>query len=236
MARELFKPFVVTRLMRTGAAPDEATAARMLADGAAEARECLAEILCERLVLLDRAPTMDRYGLQAFEPVLTDHRAIALHPLVCAAFNADLDGDQMAVHIPLLEAAQAEARTLMTSRQNLLASGSGLPRLAELERMGADIEPSVLVHELASIFREQGVRIHDKHFGVFARALHHPPIRGFISRTAFPPPGERQTEVLAKAAIRGETDPLTGRHAQARFGGIASGSPSEARARSADAR
>ena len=117
MARELFRPFVVSKLVQTGAAPD----------GAEAADRALAEAMQGRLVIINRAPTMHRHGLQAFEPVLTEHKGIALHPLVCRGFNADFDGDQVAVHLPLSDAAQSEARELMTPVTNLLCAGSGKP-------------------------------------------------------------------------------------------------------------
>ena len=127
MAHELFRPLTVQRLVETGAAADEAAATELIAGGAAEADQCLSEAMKGRLVLLNRAPTTHRYGLQAFEPVLTEHKAMTLHPLVCLPYNADFDGDQMAVHLPLSDAAQAEARELMTPLQNILSSKSGEP-------------------------------------------------------------------------------------------------------------
>jgi DNA-directed RNA polymerase subunit beta' len=120
MARELFKPFLARQLVRNGSAHDAAEADAMIDRGQADG--LLPEAVRGRVVLLNRAPTMDRYYLQAFEPVLTDHNAILLHPLMCRGFNADFDGDQMAVHLPVSDAAQAEARRLMTPLSHLVQS------------------------------------------------------------------------------------------------------------------
>jgi DNA-directed RNA polymerase beta' subunit len=125
MARELFRPFVLDRLMKTGAAAGLDEAAEMAASGHADAENALAEVIKGRVVILNRAPTLHRYGVLAFEPVIVEHKAIALHPLVCMGFNADYDGDQMAVHLPLTDAAQAEAKQLMGPLRNLLHTRSG---------------------------------------------------------------------------------------------------------------
>jgi DNA-directed RNA polymerase subunit beta' len=125
MALELFKPFIVHKLLDSGAAHSISGAHRMVDTRSAEAREAAREIAKERLIMLNRAPTLHRIGIQAFRPVLTDASAIRLHPLVCVGFNADFDGDQMAVHIPLSSEAQKEARQLMLSQKNVLSTAHG---------------------------------------------------------------------------------------------------------------
>jgi DNA-directed RNA polymerase subunit beta' len=130
MALELFKPFVMQALVERGLAHNIKSAKRVVERARPEVWDILDEIVRERPVLLNRAPTLHRLGIQAFEPVLIDGSAIQIHPLVCAAFNADFDGDQMAVHIPLSRAAVAEARQVMLSSQNLLLPSNGEPTVA----------------------------------------------------------------------------------------------------------
>ncbi|MBI4180455.1 MAG: DNA-directed RNA polymerase subunit beta', partial [Chloroflexi bacterium] len=127
MALELFKPFVMHRLMGKGLAHNIKSTRRMVERATPEVYDILEEVVKERPVLLNRAPTLHRLSLQAFEPVLIDGSAIQLHPLVCTAFNADFDGDQMAVHIPLSKAAVKEAREVMLSIHNTLLPSSGEP-------------------------------------------------------------------------------------------------------------
>ncbi len=129
MALELFKPFVLKRLIELGADKDRNinTARQMIEEGSPEVWDVLAEVIKDHPVLLNRAPTLHRLGIQAFEPVLVDGKAIKLHPLVCTAFNADFDGDQMAVHVPLSNEAQAEARVLMLSTNNIKSPAHGRP-------------------------------------------------------------------------------------------------------------
>jgi DNA-directed RNA polymerase subunit beta' len=129
MALELFKPFVIKRLIELGSDRDRNinTAKQMIIDGVSEVWDVLEEVIKEHPVLLNRAPTLHRLGIQAFEPVLVDGKAIRLHPLVCTAFNADFDGDQMAVHVPLSNEAQAEARVLMLSTNNIKSPAHGRP-------------------------------------------------------------------------------------------------------------
>ncbi len=127
MALELFKPFVIKRLMDLGHSSNIKNAKRMVERSRPEVWDVLEEIIRERPVLLNRAPTLHRLGIQAFEPQLVEGKAIQLHPLVCAAFNADFDGDQMAVHLPLSVEAQAEARTLMLASNNILKPSDGRP-------------------------------------------------------------------------------------------------------------
>ena len=127
MALELFKPFVMKRLVASGMATNIKSAKRKVERAEAEVWDILEEVIKEHPVLLNRAPTLHRLGIQAFEPILSEGRAIKLHPLVCTAYNADFDGDQMAVHLPLSVEAQAEARMLMMSVNNILAPKDGKP-------------------------------------------------------------------------------------------------------------
>ena len=127
MALELFKPFILGRLILRGIATTIKAAKKMVEKETAEVWDILADVIREHPILLNRAPTLHRLGIQAFEPVLIEGKAIQLHPLVCAAYNADFDGDQMAVHVPLTLEAQLEARTLMMSTNNILSPASGEP-------------------------------------------------------------------------------------------------------------
>ncbi len=127
MAIELFKPFVMKRLVETGAAGNIKSARKMVERLRPEVWDALEIVIKDHPVMLNRAPTLHRLGIQAFEPVLVEGRAIKLHPLVCTAFNADFDGDQMAVHVPLSAEAQAEARFLMLAAGNLLKPSDGKP-------------------------------------------------------------------------------------------------------------
>ena len=127
MALELFKPFVMKRLVELNHAQNIKSAKRMVERSRSEVWDVLEEVITEHPVLLNRAPTLHRLGIQAFEPQLVEGKAIHLHPLVCGAFNADFDGDQMAVHLPLSAEAQAEARVLMLSSNNILKPSDGRP-------------------------------------------------------------------------------------------------------------
>ncbi len=127
MALELFKPFVMKRLVETGVAGNIKSARKMIERVKTEVWDALEVVIKDHPVFLNRAPTLHRLGIQAFEPVLVEGRAIKLHPLVCTAFNADFDGDQMAVHVPLSAEAQAEARILMLAANNLLKPSDGKP-------------------------------------------------------------------------------------------------------------
>jgi DNA-directed RNA polymerase subunit beta' len=127
MALELFKPFVMKRLVDQALAQNIKSAKRMVERARPQVWDVLEEVIREHPVLLNRAPTLHRLGIQAFEPVLVEGKAIKIHPLVCSAFNADFDGDQMAVHVPLSAEAQAEARILMLSTNNILSPAHGRP-------------------------------------------------------------------------------------------------------------
>ena len=127
MALELFKPFIMTRLVERKAVQNIKAAKKMVDSMVPEVWDVLEEVIHEHPVLLNRAPTLHRLGIQAFEPQLVEGKAIQVHPLVCSAFNADFDGDQMAVHVPLSAEAQAEARILMLSANNILSPAHGSP-------------------------------------------------------------------------------------------------------------
>ncbi|AIS53198.1 DNA-directed RNA polymerase subunit beta' [Thermoanaerobacter kivui] len=135
MALELFKPFVMKKLVDEGLAQHIKSAKRMVEKVKPEVWDVLEEVIKEHPVLLNRAPTLHRLGIQAFEPVLVEGRAIKLHPLVCTAYNADFDGDQMAVHIPLSVEAQAEARFLMLAANNILKPQDGKPVMTPTQDM-----------------------------------------------------------------------------------------------------
>jgi len=135
MALELFKPFVMKRLVNDGMAHNIKSAKRMVEKVRPEVWDVLEEVIKDHPVLLNRAPTLHRLGIQAFEPVLVEGRAIQIHPLVCVAYNADFDGDQMAVHVPLSAEAQAEARLLMLAAQNILNPKDGRPVVTPTQDM-----------------------------------------------------------------------------------------------------
>ena len=135
MALELFKPFVMKKLVDTERAPNIKSAKRMVERRRSAVWEVLEDVIQEHPVLLNRAPTLHRLGIQAFEPVLVEGKAIQIHPLVCSAFNADFDGDQMAVHLPLSSEAQAEARVLMLSANNVLSPAHGRPMVTPTQDM-----------------------------------------------------------------------------------------------------
>ncbi len=135
MALELFKPFVLGKLEEKGYASTVKQAKRLVEKETPEVWDCLEEVIAEHPVLLNRAPTLHRLGIQAFDPVLVEGKAIKIHPLVCTAYNADFDGDQMAVHVPLSIEAQIEARVLMMSVNNLLSPASGKPIVGPTQDM-----------------------------------------------------------------------------------------------------
>ncbi len=129
MALELFKPFIIAELLKKELAYNIPGARRLIEDAIPEVWAILEEVIRGKYVLLNRAPTLHRLGIQAFQPILIEGNAIQLHPLVCTAFNADFDGDQMAVHVPLSEESQAEARLIMAADKNILKPGNGEPTL-----------------------------------------------------------------------------------------------------------
>ena len=135
MAIELFKPFVVNKLIERGIVQNIKSAKKKIERSENVVWDILEEVIEGHPVMLNRAPTLHRLGIQAFEPVLVEGRAIQLHPLVCTAFNADFDGDQMAVHVPLSIEAQAEARMLMLATNNILAPATGKPVITPSQDM-----------------------------------------------------------------------------------------------------
>jgi DNA-directed RNA polymerase subunit beta' len=135
MALELFKPFMYASLDARGLASTVKQAKKLVERERPEIWDILDEVIREHPVLLNRAPTLHRLGIQAFEPVLVEGKAIQLHPLVCSAFNADFDGDQMAVHVPLSLEAQLEARVLMMSTNNVLSPANGKPIIVPSQDM-----------------------------------------------------------------------------------------------------
>src|SRR5256886_3069206 len=136
MALELFKPFIYNKLEERGYVNTIKSAKKMVEKERPEVWDILEEVISEHPVMLNRAPTLHRLGIQAFEPVLIEGKAIQLHPLVCAAFNADFDGDQMAVHVPLSIEAQMEARVLMMSTNNILSPANGRPIIVPSQDIG----------------------------------------------------------------------------------------------------
>jgi len=176
MALELFKPFIYAKLELYGMATTIKAAKRMLEKERPEVWDILEEVIREHPVMLNRAPTLHRLGIQAFEPVLIEGKAIQLHPLVCAAFNADFDGDQMAVHVPLSLEAQLEARVLMMSTNNILSPANGKPIIVPsqdivlglyyltLEREGAPGEGMAFVNlgEIEQALSAGAVNLHAK--------------------------------------------------------------------------
>ncbi|GAV24251.1 DNA-directed RNA polymerase subunit beta' [Carboxydothermus islandicus] len=176
MALELFKPFVMKKLVADGIAHNIKSAKRMVERVKPEVWDVLEEVIREHPVLLNRAPTLHRLGIQAFEPVLVEGRAIQIHPLVCTAYNADFDGDQMAVHVPLSAEAQAEARLLMLSSHNILNPKDGKPVVVPtqdmvigsyyltVEKPGAKGEGKKFAHpeEVIMAYEEGVIELHTK--------------------------------------------------------------------------
>ena len=176
MALELFKPFIFNRLEQKGITITIKAAKQLVEEETPEVWDCLDEVIREHPVLLNRAPTLHRLGIQAFEPVLIEGKAIQLHPLVCVAFNADFDGDQMAVHVPLSLEAQLEARALMMSTNNILSPASGEPIIQPnqdvvlgiyyltKEKAGLEGENRAFVdiHEVKRAFLDKQLELHSK--------------------------------------------------------------------------
>ena len=195
MALELFKPFIFSKLERNGMATTIKAAKKMVEREGAEVWDILEEVIREHPVLLNRAPTLHRLGIQAFEPVLIEGKAIQLHPLVCTAFNADFDGDQMAVHVPLSIEGQLEARTLMMSTNNILSPANGDPIIVPTqdvvlglyyltrERIGARGEGMVFgdVDEVHRAYETGAAEVHAR-------------VRVRITETVQRPSGERVEE------------------------------------------
>ena len=179
MALELFKPFVYHRLIKKGFATTIKNAKKLVEKERPEVWDMLEEVIKEHPVLLNRAPTLHRLGIQAFEPQLIDGKAIQLHPLVCPAYNADFDGDQMAVHVPLSTEAQAEARVLMMSTNNILSPANGKPIIVPTQdivlglyyltidrkyrkgegKIFADQEEAIIAHDAGAVDLHARVRV-----------------------------------------------------------------------------
>ncbi|MBU1018381.1 MAG: DNA-directed RNA polymerase subunit beta' [Patescibacteria group bacterium] len=179
MALELFKPFVIGKLIKNGYAHNIKNAEKLITLGKKEVWDILEEVTQGHYVLLNRAPTLHRLGIQAFQPVLVEGKAIQIHPLVCAAFNADFDGDQMAVHIPLSKRAQEEAKKLMASTSNLLKPSAGMPIITASQDMVlgcyyltqvhdkkkgegmifSDEKEAILAHELGNIHLQAKIKV-----------------------------------------------------------------------------
>ncbi len=147
MALELYRPFVIARLVQNSYAANVKGARRLIERNRPEVWEALEEVIKERPVLLNRAPTLHRLGIQAFEPILIEGSAIQLHPLVCTAFNADFDGDQMAVHVPLSQKAVQEARQLMLASRNLLKPADGEPIISPSKDMVLGVYYLTMLHQ-----------------------------------------------------------------------------------------
>jgi DNA-directed RNA polymerase subunit beta' len=195
MALELFKPFIYAKLELYGIATTIKTAKRMVETEKPEVWDILDEVIREHPVLLNRAPTLHRLGIQAFEPVLIEGKAIQLHPLVCAAFNADFDGDQMAVHVPLSIEAQLETRVLMMSSNNILSPLNGKPIIVPSQDiiLGIYYASMILDNEKGEgmVFADQGEMYHALH-NQFVTL--HAKIK--IRRTALNEAGEMVTTVI----------------------------------------
>jgi len=185
MALELFKPFIFSKLQLRGLATTIKAAKKMVDNEEPEVWDILEEVIREHPVLLNRAPTLHRLGIQAFEPLLVEGKAIQLHPLVCTAYNADFDGDQMAVHIPLTLEAQLEARVLMMSTNNILSSANGEPIIGPTqdvvlglyymtrEKIGAcgeggcfsDIDEVIRAYDTANVEIHARIKVRIKEYG-----------------------------------------------------------------------
>jgi len=209
MALELFKPFVMRRLIEGSLAHNIKSARRLVERARPEVWDILEEVVKERPVLLNRAPTLHRLGIQAFEPALIDGSAIQVHPLVCAAFNADFDGDQMAVHVPLSRKAVEEARKIMLSINNMLLPSSGEPIVAPTldivlgcyyltqEKKGArgegrtfiGFDEALMAHELGEVAVGARIKVRDREGQILDTTIGQvlfnsvlPPQIGFINR------------------------------------------------------
>ena len=170
MAIELFKPFVMKRLVESGKCHNIKSAKRAVEKAKTEVWDILEDVIKEHPVMLNRAPTLHRLSIQAFEPVLIEGRAIKIHPLVCGAFNADFDGDQMAVHVPLSIEAQAEARFLMLSSNNILKLSDGKPVMSPTQDM------IVGAYYLTIVRREEGKKYNALNRPDENGEVYHPPI------------------------------------------------------------
>ncbi|MBP6942436.1 MAG: DNA-directed RNA polymerase subunit beta' [Candidatus Buchananbacteria bacterium] len=167
MALELFKPFIIAKLIQRGVVHNIRSANRYIEAGHEDVWDMLEEVVKDAFVLLNRAPTLHRLGIQAFRPILIEGRAIQVHPLVCTAFNADFDGDQMAVHVPLTEGARTEARDLMLSTHNLLKPAHGQPVLTPSQDIvwGCYYLTNMVGDKIKGVYssRDEAILAKDKH-------------------------------------------------------------------------
>ena len=163
VALELFQPFIIRRLKELGLADTIKSAKKMLERRDEEVWDILEEVIRDHPVLLNRAPTLHRMGIQAFEPVLIEGNAIRLHPLVCGGFNADFDGDQMAVHLPLSYEAQIEASTLMLASNNIFSPANGAPIISPSQDMVLGIYYLTKRHGIEVVDRQKLMRFSSLH-------------------------------------------------------------------------
>ncbi|MHB8437808.1 MAG: DNA-directed RNA polymerase subunit beta' [Acidimicrobiales bacterium] len=212
MALELFKPFVMKRLVDLELAQNIKSAKRMVERRRPQVWDVLEGVIKEHPVLLNRAPTLHRLGIQAFEPVLVEGKAIQVHPLVCTAFNADFDGDQMAVHLPLSAEAQAEARVLMLSANNILSPATGRPITVPTQDMvfgayyltlqveGARGEGRVFRHayEVERAFDEGGIELHAK---IVLRPIPGSSLFDAVHKTLYPATDNAESGADADGAV-----------------------------------
>lgn len=217
MALELFKPFVIGRLIEQGFAHNIRSATRMIETGETEVWDALDEVIKGKYVLLNRAPSLHRLSIQAFQPVLKEGRAIQLHPLVCKGFNADFDGDQMAVHLPLSNAAQAEARDIMAANKNLLKPADGSPILhieqdivlgcyyLTYERPNSSTvsKPFASLNEALMAFDNGVLALQDKVRVQFRGSIHETTLGRILFNEIFPDDFPFQDEAMTKKKLSG---------------------------------
>jgi len=217
MALELFKPFVIGRLIAEDYAHNIRSATRMIETGETEVWDALDEVIKGKYVLLNRAPSLHRLSIQAFQPVLVEGKAIQLHPLVCKGFNADFDGDQMAVHLPLSDAAQAEARDIMAANKNLLKPADGSPILhieqdivlgcyfLTYERPSTNKTPRPFgtVAEALMAFDNGVVRLQDYVRVTFRGEIHETTLGRILFNEIFPEDFPFQDEAMTKKKLSG---------------------------------
>ncbi len=216
MALKLFKPFVIGELIKNDYAHNVKSAEKLIEQNRKEVWDALEEVIKGRYVLLNRAPTLHRLGIQAFQPVLIEGKAIQIHPLVCYAFNADFDGDQMAVHLPLSEAAQTEARELISSSENLLKPSSGEPTTAPtqdmvlgsyyltLEKEGETGEGMLFgsLDEAVNAYRQDFVTLHAKIKCRFRGTIQETTIGRLIFNSFLPEELPYKNEKMTKNALK----------------------------------
>lgn len=215
MALELFKPFVIGQLIQNEFAHNIRSATRMIEQGETAVWDALDEVIKEKYVLLNRAPSLHRLSIQAFQPVLIEGKAIQLHPLVCKGFNADFDGDQMAVHLPLSDKAQAEARDIMAANKNLLKPADGTPILhieqdivlgcyyLTYERPGSTkkLRPFSTVSEALMAFDEGTIKLQDPIITEFRGEKRTSTLGRFLFNEIFPEDFPFQDDAMTKKKL-----------------------------------